>query len=63
MDVVPYLAALAALAGLSLAGYFYVAFTRESPGNERMVELMTAIQDGARAFLRREYRGSPFSSS
>ena len=56
MDVVPYLAALAALAGLGLAAYFYVAVTRESPGNERMVELMTAIQDGARAFLRREYR-------
>jgi K(+)-stimulated pyrophosphate-energized sodium pump len=56
VDLVPYLAALAALAGLGLAGYFYVTVTRESPGNERMVELMAAIQDGARAFLRREYQ-------
>jgi K(+)-stimulated pyrophosphate-energized sodium pump len=56
MDLVPYLAALSALAGLGLAAFFYVAVTRESPGNERMVQLMTAIQQGARAFLRREYQ-------
>ena len=55
MDLVPYLAALSALAGLALAGYFYLAVTKESPGNERMVELMNAIQEGSRAFLRREY--------
>ena len=56
MDIVPYLAALSALAGLGLAAYFFQAVTKESPGNERMVELMTAIQEGAKAFLRREYR-------
>jgi K(+)-stimulated pyrophosphate-energized sodium pump len=56
MDLVPYIAALSALAGLGLAGYFYQQVTKESPGNERMVELMTAIQKGARAFLHREYR-------
>jgi K(+)-stimulated pyrophosphate-energized sodium pump len=56
VDLVPYLAALSALAGLGLAAFFYKAVTAESPGNERMVELMTAIQEGARAFLRREYR-------
>jgi K(+)-stimulated pyrophosphate-energized sodium pump len=56
VDLVPYLAALSALAGLGLAAYFYKAVTAESPGNERMVELMTAIQEGARAFLRREYQ-------
>ncbi len=56
MDLVPYLAALSALAGLGLAAFFYKAVTAESPGNERMVELMTAIQEGARAFLRREYQ-------
>jgi len=56
MDLVPYLAALSALAGLGLAGFFYQQVTKESPGNDRMVELMTAIQQGARAFLRREYR-------
>jgi K(+)-stimulated pyrophosphate-energized sodium pump len=56
VDLVPYLAALSALAGLGLAAFFYKAVTAESPGNERMVELMTAIQEGARAFLRREYQ-------
>ncbi|TVR28146.1 MAG: sodium-translocating pyrophosphatase [Ilumatobacter sp.] len=55
MDLVPYIAALSALAGLALAGYFFMAVTKESPGNERMVELMTAIQEGSKAFLRREY--------
>jgi len=55
MDAVPYLAALSGLAGLGLAAYFYVLVSREHPGNERMVELMQAIQAGARAFLRREY--------
>jgi K(+)-stimulated pyrophosphate-energized sodium pump len=56
VDLVPYLAALSALAGLGLAAFFFVAVTKESPGNERMVELMNAIQEGSRAFLRREYR-------
>ena len=55
MNAVPYLSALAALAGLVLAAYFFGAVKRADPGNERMVELMTAIQEGARAFLRREY--------
>ena len=56
MDAVPYLAALSALGGLGLAAYFYVAVTAAAPGNARMVELMEAIQAGASAFLRREYR-------
>jgi K(+)-stimulated pyrophosphate-energized sodium pump len=56
VDAVPYLAALSALAGLGLAAYFFQAVTKESPGNERMQELMRAIQQGATAFLRREYR-------
>ena len=55
MDTVPYLAAAAAIAGLLLAAVFYRAVQRESPGTPRMVELMEAIQAGARAFLRREY--------
>jgi K(+)-stimulated pyrophosphate-energized sodium pump len=56
VDLVPYLAALSALAGLGLAAYFFIAVTKESPGNARMVELMTAIQEGSKAFLRREYQ-------
>jgi K(+)-stimulated pyrophosphate-energized sodium pump len=49
------LAIVAGVAALLLA----VAFTRQvlaaAPGNERMVELSTAIREGAMAFLRREY--------
>ncbi|MDP9405971.1 MAG: sodium-translocating pyrophosphatase [Actinomycetota bacterium] len=55
MESTPYFSAIAALAGLSLAGWFYGAVKSTDPGNARMVELMTAIQQGSRAFLRREY--------
>ena len=56
MDAVPYLAALSALAGLVLAGYYYTKVKAASPGDERMVFLMTEIQKGARAFLKKEYQ-------
>src|SRR3546814_19818890 len=49
------LAALSALAGLALAFYFFGKVKQADPGNARMVQLMTAIQEGSRAFLRREY--------
>ncbi|MDH3752556.1 MAG: sodium-translocating pyrophosphatase [Acidimicrobiia bacterium] len=55
MDAVPYLAALSALAALGLAAFFYINVKAASPGNERMVFLMTEIQKGARAFLKQEY--------
>ncbi len=55
MDSVPYIAGAMALAGLALAAYFYTVVKKADPGNERMQELMAAIQEGARAFLRREY--------
>ena len=55
MDLVPYLAALSALAALVLAFYFYKQVEAESPGDERMVYLMNEIRTGARAFLRKEY--------
>ncbi len=55
MDAVPYLAALSAIAGLVLAFFFYGKVKAADPGNERMVQLMNAIQEGSRAFLRREY--------
>ena len=51
MEAIPYLAALSALAGLMLAGYYYKDVEKASPGNERMVFLMTEIQKGAKAFL------------
>ncbi len=56
MDAAPAVAALTAVAGLALAGYFYSVVKKADPGNERMVQLMGAIQAGARAFLRREYQ-------
>jgi len=55
MSSVPYITALTALAGLGLAAYFFKVVERADPGSPRMVELMTAIQQGAQAFLRREY--------
>jgi K(+)-stimulated pyrophosphate-energized sodium pump len=55
VDAIPYLAGLSALAGLALAFYFYGKVKAADPGNARMVQLMEAIQAGARAFLRREY--------
>jgi K(+)-stimulated pyrophosphate-energized sodium pump len=56
MDVTPLVSTLTAIAGLAVAAYFFSVVRRADPGNERMVELMQAIQEGARAFLRREYR-------
>jgi K(+)-stimulated pyrophosphate-energized sodium pump len=56
MDAAPAISAVAAVAGLVLAGYFYGVVKKADPGTDRMVELMHAIQAGARAFLRREYR-------
>lgn len=55
MDLIPYLAAVSAVAALVLAGYFYSSVRAQSPGNDRMVFLMTEIQKGARAFLKKEY--------
>ena len=56
MEAIPYLAALSALAGLGLAGYYYTKVKEASPGNDRMIFLMTEIQKGAKAFLKKEYQ-------
>ena len=55
MDAVPYLAAAAAAVGLLVAGFFASVVKKADPGNDDMVRIMTAIQDGSKAFLRREY--------
>ncbi len=55
MDMIPYLAAASAIAALALAAFFYKAVAAASPGDDRMVFLMTEIQKGARAFLYKEY--------
>ena len=54
-DIWPYLALVAGLAALALATGFGRMVLAASPGSERMVELMTAIREGAMAFLRRMY--------
>ena len=55
MDAVPYLALGSAVAALALAAYFFNVVKAADPGNDRMQYLMRAIQDGARAFLKKEY--------
>jgi len=55
LDAIPYLAGASALLGLLLAGFFFNNVKAASPGDERMTFLMTEIQKGARAFLRKEY--------
>ncbi|MGI9611203.1 MAG: sodium-translocating pyrophosphatase, partial [Acidimicrobiia bacterium] len=55
MELIPYLAVLSALAALGVAAYFYNNVKAASPGNDRMVFLMTEIQKGAKAFLKQEY--------
>ena len=44
------------VAGLLIAGYFYVAVYRQPTGNDLMNQLSRYIQDGSMAFLRREYQ-------
>ena len=56
MDAIPYLALISAVAALGLAGYYYTTVKKESPGDARMVFLMTEIQKGAKAFLQAEYK-------
>ncbi len=56
MESVPYLAASSALAALVLAVWFARFVRAADPGTDRMVEIMTEIQEGARAFLHQEYR-------
>jgi len=56
LESIPYIAAVSAIAGLILAGYFFRDVKKADPGNDRMVHLMTEIQKGARAFLNQEYK-------
>jgi K(+)-stimulated pyrophosphate-energized sodium pump len=54
-DTILYIALVAGVLALVLAVYYTRAVLAAPQGNERMVELSTAIREGAMAFLRREY--------
>src|SRR3970282_1381205 len=51
-----YIALAAGVASLLLATYYTRSVLAAPQGSARMVELSTAIRDGAMAFIRREYR-------
>ena len=55
LNSIPFLALVSAVAALGLAGFFFTSVKAASPGDERMVFLMTEIQKGAKAFLKQEY--------
>ena len=52
----PYVGVVAGILGILVAFYFAKSVLKESPGNARMQELSKAIQEGAMAYLNRQYR-------
>jgi K(+)-stimulated pyrophosphate-energized sodium pump len=48
------LSMLCAVAGLVFAFFLIKAITSRSPGNERMQEIAGAVEEGAKAYLRRQ---------
>ena len=54
-DTILYIALAAGVLALALAGYYTRVVMAAPRGNERMVELSSAIRAGAMAFLKREY--------
>ena len=56
LTTMPYWAVGAGILGLLFAFYFAKSVLSENPGNDRMQEISKAIQEGAMAFLSREYR-------
>jgi K(+)-stimulated pyrophosphate-energized sodium pump len=56
VELIPYLAATASIAGLLLATYFSRVVRSYDEGTELMKEIAGAIREGAMAFLRREYQ-------
>ena len=54
-DTLLYVALFAGVAALVLAVYYARAVLAMPQGNERMIELTTAIREGAMAFMKREY--------
>ena len=56
MNSVPYIALLASVAALGLAYYYAQVVLAADQGTDLMKEIGEAIQEGAMAFLRREYQ-------
>ncbi|MHA1680294.1 MAG: sodium-translocating pyrophosphatase [Promethearchaeota archaeon] len=58
MDINPLfiLTIISGAISIVFAMFLYKYVTKQDPGNERMVEVMHAIQVGANAFLKRQYR-------
>ena len=46
---------LAALVGIVFALFLWIRVNRADPGNKRMREIAGAIEEGAMAFLKRDY--------
>ncbi|MDW7733405.1 MAG: sodium-translocating pyrophosphatase [Methanolobus sp.] len=56
MEALIYLAPLAGLISLLFAGFFARSVLKEDPGSEKMQEIAGAIQEGAMAYLNRQYK-------
>ncbi|MDY0387591.1 MAG: sodium-translocating pyrophosphatase [Methanolobus sp.] len=56
MEILFYLAPLAGLISLLFAGFFARSVLKEEPGSEKMQEIAAAIQEGAMAYLNRQYK-------
>ncbi|WP_406657604.1 sodium-translocating pyrophosphatase [Methanolobus sp. ZRKC2] len=56
MEALIYLAPLAGLISLLFAGFFARTVLKEDPGSEKMQEIAGAIQEGAMAYLNRQYK-------
>jgi K(+)-stimulated pyrophosphate-energized sodium pump len=56
MESIIYLAPLAGVISLLFAGIFARSVLKEEPGSEKMQEIASAIQEGAGAYLNRQYK-------
>ena len=56
MDVLYYLAPLAGLVSLIFAGFFASSVLKEGTGSKEMQKISAAIQEGAMAYLNRQYK-------